>query len=56
MKKLEIKDRIYRLTSKATPLSFMLQNRNTIHNPLMYFDGEANRALRYARNQKTLIR
>ena len=53
MKKLEIKDRIYRLTSKATPLSFMLQNRNTIHNPLMYFDGESNRALRYARNQKT---
>ena len=53
MKKLEVKNRVYRLTSKAAPLNFMLQNRNTQYNPLMYFDGETNRALRYARNQKT---
>tara|TARA_Y100000004_G_scaffold197388_1_gene271737 strand:- start:3771 stop:4517 length:747 start_codon:yes stop_codon:yes gene_type:complete len=53
MKKLEVKNRVYRLTSKAAPLSYMLQNRNTQYNPLMYFDGEVNRALRYARNQKT---
>ena len=53
MKKLEVKNRVYRLVSKAAPLSFMLQNRNTQYNPLMYFDGEINRALRYARNQKT---
>ena len=51
--KLEVKNRIYRLTSRATPLSYMLQNRNTKHNALMYFDGETNRALRYARNQKS---
>ena len=53
MKKLEIKDRVYRLTSRSTPLSYMLQNRNTQHDPLMYFDGESNRSLRYARNQKS---
>ena len=51
--KLEVKNRIYRLTSRATPISYMLQNRNTKHNPLMYFDGEVNRSLRYARNQKS---
>lgn len=53
MKKLEVKDRTYRLKSKATPLTYLLKNRNTQYNPLMYFDGETNRALRYARNQKT---
>ena len=53
MKKVEIKDRKYRLTSKATPLAYMLKNRNTQYNPLMYFDGESNRSLRYARNQKS---
>ena len=48
-----LKDRVYRLTSQATPLSFMLAARNTRRSPLMHWDGKVNRALRYARNQKT---
>tara|TARA_Y100000593_G_scaffold69695_1_gene127963 strand:+ start:578 stop:1318 length:741 start_codon:yes stop_codon:yes gene_type:complete len=54
MKK-EMKDRVYILKSKSTPLSFMLASRNTRRFPLMYFDEDkgVNRSLRYARNQKT---
>lgn len=48
-----LKDRIYRLTSKATPLSYMLSARNTKRFPLMHWNGKVNRPLRYARNQKT---
>ena len=48
-----LKDRIYRLTSQATPLSFMLAARNTRRSPLMYWDGKVNRPLRYSPNQKT---
>lgn len=50
-----MKDRVYILKSKSTPLSFMLASRNTRRFPLMYFDEEkgVNRSLRYARNQKT---
>ena len=54
MKK-QIKDRVYILKSSTTPLSFMLSSRNTLRHPLLYFDEEKgiNRALRYARNQKS---
>lgn len=48
-----LKDRTYRLSSQATPLSFRLASRNTRSHPLMHFDGKVNRPLRYARNQKT---
>jgi len=53
--KLQLKDRIYILKTKTTPLSFMLASRNTGRHPLMHFDEEkqVNRALRYARNQKS---
>jgi len=53
--KFEIKDRTYRLLRGAAPLSFMLPVRNTRRAPLLYFDTEKgyNRALRYARNQKS---
>jgi hypothetical protein len=53
--KIQRKDRIYVLKSQATPLSFMLNSRNTRRSPLLYFDEEkgVNRPLRYARNQKT---
>ena len=53
--KFELKDRIYVLKSRATPLSFMLASRNTKRYPLMHFDEETgvNRPLRYARNQKS---
>ena len=45
----------YKLTRGAAPLSFMLPTRNSRRSPLLWFDetlGE-NRALRYARNQKS---
>ena len=53
--KIELKDRVYVLKSQTTPLSYMLISRNTKRKPLLYFDEEqgANRALRYARNQKS---
>tara|TARA_Y100000768_G_C23921269_1_gene655070 strand:+ start:457 stop:1197 length:741 start_codon:yes stop_codon:yes gene_type:complete len=53
--KLELKDRVYVLKSQTTPLSYMLISRNTKRKPLLYFDEEqgSNRALRYARNQKS---
>lgn len=48
-------DKVYRLTRNAAPLSFMLPTRNSNRSPLMWFDEEKgfNRALRYARNQKS---
>jgi hypothetical protein len=55
MKKPEIKDRVYVLKDGSPPLSFMLPSRNTKRFPLLHFDEETNtnRALRYARNQKS---
>lgn len=46
-------DKIYVLKTKSKPLSFMLASRNSSRYPLFYFDGKVNRALRYARNQKS---
>jgi hypothetical protein len=48
-------DKTYKLKSNATPISFTLPSRNTTRYPLLYFDEEnnMNRALRYARNQKS---
>lgn len=53
--KTELKDRVYVLKSQTTPLSYMLNSRNTRRAPLLYFDEEqgVNRPLRYARNQKS---
>lgn len=48
-----MKDKIYVLKDSATPLNFMLASRHTHRKPLLHFDGETNRALRYARNQKS---
>lgn len=56
MKKNEIYvDKLYRLTKEAAPLSFMLPTRNSKRFPLLYFDESIgqNRALRYARNQRS---
>jgi len=54
-KKEKYVDRTYKLTRDAAPLSFMLPTRNSRRSPLLWFDEERgeNRALRYARNQKT---
>lgn len=48
-------DKVYKLTKEAAPLSYMLPTRNTKRFPLLWFDEDAgyNRALRYAKNQKT---
>ena len=48
-------DKTYKLKSNATPISFTLPSRNTSRFQLLYFDEEnnTNRALRYARNQKS---
>jgi len=53
--KLELKDRVYKLTRNRAPLSCIIPSRNTGRSPLLYFDEEKgyNRALRYARNQKS---
>jgi hypothetical protein len=53
--KLELKDRVYKLTRNRAPLSCIIPSRNSAKSPLLYFDEELgyNRALRYSRNQKT---
>lgn len=54
-KKAKTVDKVYKLTRGAAPLSLMLPTRNSRRFPLFYFDEEKgeNRALRYARNQKS---
>ena len=53
--KLELKDRVYKLTRNKAPLSCIIPSRHSQRNPILYFDEEKgyNRALRYARNQKS---
>jgi len=53
--KVQHKDMVFLLNSQTTPLSFMLNSRNTKANPLFYWDEDKgiNRPLRYAKNQKT---
>ena len=53
--KLELKDRVYKLTRNRAPLSCIIPSRNSARSPLLYFDEEKgyNRALRYSRNQKS---
>ena len=52
-KKVEIKDRVYRLKRGAAPLSFMLPSKSSKRRPLLHFDEETgeNREIRYATNQ-----
>ena len=50
---LVITDKIYVLKKRNTPLTYMLSSRNTKRSPLLYFDGEYNKPLRYAVNQKS---
>tara|TARA_R100001443_G_scaffold116998_2_gene139465 strand:+ start:10427 stop:11164 length:738 start_codon:yes stop_codon:yes gene_type:complete len=53
--KLELKDRVYKLTRNKTPLSCIIPSRNSGNKPLLYFDEEkgVNRSLRYASNQRS---
>lgn len=57
MKKQVLKDRMYRLKSEKTPLSTMINSTHSTSNPLLYFDEEKgiNRAMRYAKNQKSIF-
>lgn len=48
-----MKDKIYVLKKNRSPLNFLLASRHTHRSPLLHFDGTTNRALRYARNQKS---
>jgi len=48
-----LKDRIYKLKRRITPLSYMLQSKSSRRKPLLYFDGTSNRPLRYSRNQRS---
>jgi hypothetical protein len=53
--KTNLKDKIYLLKGGREPLTFVLQSRNSRRSPLLWFDEEkgVNRALRYARNQRS---
>ena len=53
--KTNLKDKIYLLNGGREPLTFVLQSRNSRRSPLLWFDEEkgVNRALRYARNQRS---
>ena len=53
--KTNLKERIYLLKGGREPLTFVLQSRNSRRSPLLWFDEEKgiNRALRYARNQRS---
>jgi hypothetical protein len=48
-----MKDRVYRLKGKTAPLSFILNSRHSRRKPLLYFDGQRQRALRYSSNQSS---
>lgn len=48
-------DKTYVLTSEKTPRQFFLRSRHKKNAPLTYFDGKAQRALRYASNQVSVF-
>lgn len=48
-----LSDKLYVLKKKNSPLTYMLASRNTHRSSLLHFDGVSQRALRYARNQKS---
>ncbi len=56
-KKQDPKDRTYLLKGEGAPVSHFIQSRHTHRSPLLHFDEEKNenRALRYARNQKSIF-
>jgi hypothetical protein len=51
----QLLDRVFVLTKDKAPLSYALPSRNTKRFSLLHFDGTTNRALRYARNQKSVF-
>tara|TARA_B100001057_G_scaffold501035_1_gene619880 strand:+ start:3207 stop:3941 length:735 start_codon:yes stop_codon:yes gene_type:complete len=53
--KLELKDRVYKLTRDKAPLSCIIPSRSSRNSALLYFDEDkgTNRELRYSINQKS---
>jgi len=51
-----LKTKVYRLNREAAPLSYILPSKDSARQPLLHFDGESNRPLRYAKNQKSPYR
>ena len=47
----QLKSRTYVLLRSDAPLSLMIPSKGTARRPLLYFDGKANRQLRYSPNQ-----
>ena len=54
-KKQQFTDKTYKLLNGKSPLSYMLSSRHSVRSPLLWFDEDSgqNKALRYARNQKS---
>jgi hypothetical protein len=50
-------DKVYRLTKEKAPLSYTIPSRHTKRKSLLYFDESTgiNRAIRYAKNQKSIF-
>lgn len=50
-------DKVYRLTKDKAPLSYTIPSRHTKRKSLLYFDESTgvNRAIRYAKNQKSIF-
>lgn len=50
-------DKVYRLTKDKAPLSYTIASRHTKRKSLLYFDESTgvNRAIRYAKNQKSIF-
>jgi hypothetical protein len=53
----EVKERIYVLKRKATPISFQLRSRHTDHRTLQWYDSDYgySRAMRYVTNQSAIF-
>ena len=56
-KQLKPVDRFYRLTTKATPLSYFIPTSGSKRRPLLYWDEETgtNRVMRYSPNQRSIF-
>ena len=56
-KKKSFVDKVYRLTKDKAPLSYTIPSRHTKRKSLLYFDESTgvNRAIRYAKNQKSIF-
>lgn len=52
-KSVTLTDKVYKLKRDVAPLSYVIASRNKRKKPLYHFDGTQNRALRYAKNQKS---